>query len=213
MPQREPPSPLTVNRLSIYLRCLRRLEMDGVDRTSSAGLATRFDLSASQIRKDLAQFGEFGIRGFGYKVEDLRRRLERLLGLDRAHRAVVVGAGNLGTALARSPGFNSPTFQVVALFDNDARKRTRADLEQPIFDSHEIGRRIPELEAEIGVLTVPASAAQENYDALADAGIAAVLNFAPRRLVERPEVPVKTVDILIFMEELAFRLGWRDDNA
>ncbi|HUF78183.1 MAG TPA: redox-sensing transcriptional repressor Rex, partial [Thermoanaerobaculia bacterium] len=92
-------SPLTLNRLSFYLRCLRRLHEEGVDRISSQNLAQRFHLSAAQIRKDLAHFGEFGIRGVGYDVEQLISRLSTLLGLDRHHRMVIIGMGNLGSAL------------------------------------------------------------------------------------------------------------------
>ncbi len=103
-------SPLTLNRISVYLRCLRRLQELEIHRVSSQELARRFHLSASQIRKDLAQFGEFGIRGVGYDVTHLRERLERLLGIQRQHPAIIVGAGNVGTALARFPGFRSGSF-------------------------------------------------------------------------------------------------------
>lgn len=210
-------SSLTINRLSVYLRCLRRLHSEGTENISSAEFASRFRLSASQIRKDLAHFGELGIRGVGYRVEDLKSRLEQLLGLDCEHRAVIVGAGNLGTALARFPGFQSSVFRVVALFDNDMAKVTaagqrRADIAPPLFHSREMRSRLASLGAELGILTVPAHAAQSNYDVLADCGVSAVLNFAPLRLAERPDVPVKTVDILIFMEELAFLLRSRAET-
>ncbi len=207
MSQRDEVSSLAINRLSVYLRCLRQLHREGVSRISSADMARRFRLSATQIRKDLAHFGEFGIRGVGYQVSDLQRRLESLLGLDREHRAVIVGGGNLGTALARFPGFNSRAFRVVAIFDIDARKVSASDAALPrVLHTSEIRRVVPQLEAQIGILAVPASAAQENYDALVEAGIQAVLNFAPVPLETDPRVPAKTVDLLIFMEELAYFL-------
>jgi redox-sensing transcriptional repressor len=204
--EQEEVSPLTLNRLSFYLRCLRHLQELGIKRVSSQEMAQRYHLSATQIRKDLAQFGEFGIRGVGYDVEVLGDRLNSLLGLDRKHALVIVGMGNLGTALAQYLGFNYGAFYVVAGVDNDPKKigrrvgsftvRSSADLKEVVKDSG----------AEIGVLAIPAEAAQENYDALAEAGVKGVLNFAPVRLKRRPDVPLKNVDLRINLEELAFFL-------
>lgn len=200
-------SPLTLNRLSVYLRCLRRLQKEGVERISSAELARRFHLSSSQIRKDLAQFGEFGIRGVGYDVEALAEGLNQLLGLDRSYRLVLVGMGNLGSALSRYLGFNSGAFRVVAGVDNDPEKIGREIGGFLVRSSEELSEVVKESGAEIGVLAVPADAAQENYDALAAAGIRAVLNFAPTRVERHPDVPLKNVDLRIDLEELAFVLG------
>lgn len=199
-------SPLTLNRISVYLRCLRHLQELGIRRISSQKLARRFHLSAAQIRKDLAQFGEFGIRGVGYDVAHLRERLERLLGIGCEHPAIIVGAGNIGTALARFPGFRSSSFRVLAVFDNDPVKVGTELAGMVVRHSRELARGIAETGAEIAILTVPAEAAQENYDALVAAGIKAVLNFAPVQLELDPRVRVKTVDLLIFLEELAYFL-------
>lgn len=202
-------SPLTLNRLSFYLRCLRRLHEEGEGRVSSQDLARRFHLSATQIRKDLAHFGEFGIRGVGYEVEPLVARLSELLGLDRRHRMVIVGMGNLGSALARYMGFNSGSFRVVAAVDRDPDKvgrRVETDGGFTIAPASELTRTVRESRAEIGVLCVPADAAQENYDALVEAGIQGVLNFSPTRIRPVPEVPLKDVDLRIHLEELAFFL-------
>lgn len=204
--EQEEVSPLTLNRLSFYLRCLRHLQELGIRRVSSQEMAHRYHLSATQIRKDLAQFGEFGIRGVGYDVDALADHLNSLLGLDRPHALVIVGMGNLGSALAQYLGFNYGSFHVVAGVDNDPRKigRRMGDLTvRPAADLQEVVR---ESKAEIGVLAVPAEAAQENYDALAEAGIKGVLNFAPVRLKRRPGVPLKNVDLRINLEELAFFL-------
>src|ERR1700750_1161453 len=111
-------SELTTNRLSIYLRCLNELDTAGVQTISSQGLAEQFHLNAAQIRKDLAYFGEFGVRGVGYYVRDLRRHLRQILGLDRKLRVAIIGAGNLGLALADYPGFRQEGFEIAALFDN-----------------------------------------------------------------------------------------------
>ena len=199
-------SPLTLNRLSFYLRCLRHLQELGIRRISSQEMAQRYHLSATQIRKDLAQFGEFGIRGVGYDVDELADHLNSLLGLDRQHAMVIVGMGNLGSALAQYLGFNYGAFKVVAGVDNDPKKigrRISGLLVRPTADLKNVVR---ESGAEIGVLAVPAEAAQENYDALADAGVKGVLNFAPVRVKRRQDVPLKNVDLRINLEELAFFL-------
>src|SRR5215211_9030549 len=110
-------SELTTNRLSIYLRCLNELDATGVQTISSQALAEQFHLNAAQIRKDLAYFGEFGVRGIGYYVKELRRHLRQILGLDRGVRVAIVGAGNLGLALDDYGGFRDDGFEIVALFD------------------------------------------------------------------------------------------------
>ncbi len=209
MPDSAAVPPATLNRLSIYLRCLRRLEQSGVQRVSSKQLAKQFRLSATQIRKDLTQFGEFGIRGVGYDVSQLSARLARLLSLDRPHRIVVVGMGNLGSALACHIGFNDGGYTVVAGFDNDHQKIGSTVGHLQVHDIAELAAVVADTGSEIGVLTVPAEAAQRNYTALADAGVRAVLNFAPVRLKLDPRVQTKNVDLRLNLEELGFFLGPR----
>ena len=199
-------SSLALNRLSTYLRCLRLLQESKVERISSQELARRFHLSAAQIRKDLAYFGEFGIRGVGYDVADLCQRLEALLGLEREHPVVVVGAGNIGRALARFPGFNSGSFRIHAIVDNDPLKMGQRINDLVVRPSAELPQLVKQSQAEIGILAVPAEAAAENYQALVASGIRSILNFAPVPLDPHPEVRVKTVDLLIFLEELAYFL-------
>src|SRR6187549_1646843 len=115
-------SELTTNRLSVYLRCLNELDTAGTQTISSQALAEQFHLNAAQIRKDLAYFGEFGVRGVGYYVKDLRRHLRQILGLDRGVRVAIIGAGNLGLALADYGGFRDDGFEIVALFDTIKEK-------------------------------------------------------------------------------------------
>ncbi|MFQ5350772.1 MAG: redox-sensing transcriptional repressor Rex [Thermoanaerobaculia bacterium] len=198
--------PVTLNRLSIYLRCLRRLREEGVRRVSSQRLARLYRLSATQIRKDLTQFGEFGIRGVGYEVDQLCDRLAALLGVDRTRSIVVVGMGNLGSALACHIGFNNESFAVVGGFDNDQRKVGTTVGHLQITHISDLPAFIERTRAEIGVITVPALAAQRNYDTLVAAGVQAVLNFAPVRLKLDPQVPTKNVDLSINLEELGFFL-------
>ncbi len=199
-------SSLILNRLSLYLRCLRALQEEGIHRVSSQQLADQFQLSAPLIRKDFAQFGEFGIRGTGYDIGHLIERLQSALGLDQQHPLLVVGMGRLGTALARYLGFNDATFRVMAVLDNDPAKVGQEVGGLTIRHTEEIEEIVRELGVEIGVLTVPAEAAQAVYDGLVDAGVQAVLNFAPVRLQLRPGLPSKSVDFRTHLEELAYLL-------
>lgn len=213
-PDRPPSvSPLSLHRISFYLRCLKTLEDEGVERISSQELARRFHLSAPQIRKDLAQLGEFGIRGVGYETSHLRRHLSSLLGLDRLHRMIIVGMGNLGSALARYFGFNSGAFLVVAGVDRDPGKVGRRVGDFTIRHTREVADVVRESGAEIGVLAVPADVAQEAHDELAAAGIRGVINFSPSRIRPAPGVQLKDVDLRIHLEELAYFLETRRRSA
>jgi len=137
----EPVSELTTNRLSVYLRCLNTLDAAGVRTVSSQALADQFHLNAAQIRKDLAYFGEFGVRGVGYYVKELRRHLRQILGVDGRVSIAIMGAGNLGLALADYPGFRDEGFEIAALFDTMREKigrRSRAGV--PIYDVRDLGK-------------------------------------------------------------------------
>ena len=206
-PRREAISPLTVNRLSVYLRCLRILEARGVARVSSQELASEFHLSPTQIRKDLAQFGEFGVRGVGYDVAALAAKLTDLIRLDVEHRIVIVGMGNLGTALARFPAFNSGSFRVVAAIDSDPAKAGRKVGRLTIAPMTELAALVRANGATMAILAVPAEAAAAACDACTAAGVEAVLNFAPVSLPSTRTCRVKNVDLRIHLEELAFYLG------
>jgi redox-sensing transcriptional repressor len=200
-------STATLNRLSVYLRCLQELRRGGATTISSQALAERFHLSSAQIRKDLAQFGEFGIRGKGYRIEPLAERLHHLLGLDRKRRLLIVGMGQLGTALAGYIHFNDASFEVVAGVDNDPEKIGKKRRGVPVYAIGELARVVEQTGAEIAVLTVPAAAAVECYDALAAAGVRAVLNFAPASLPERDHLRLKNVDLRTYLEEASFLLS------
>lgn len=199
-----PPSPLSLNRISVYLRALRRLQARAVESVSSFELAHLLHLSAAQIRKDLAQFGAFGVRGVGYRVATLAERLHALLGLDREQRLVVVGLGHLGTAIVRSAAFNSGGFRCVAGFDTDPAKIGRAVGNLLVRDVDELEGIVRESETRLGALCVPAEAAAASYDSMCAAGLQGVLNFTAARLQPRPGVLVKNVDLTIFLEELAY---------
>jgi redox-sensing transcriptional repressor len=201
-------SELTTNRLSVYLRCLNTLEDAGVRTISSQALAEQFHLNAAQIRKDLAYFGEFGVRGVGYYVHDLKRHLRQILGLDRKLRVAIMGAGNLGLALADYPGFRREGFEIVALFDTLSTKvgqQSRGGV--PIFDIRDLKKIARRDGISIAVIAVPASSAQPVVNQVVAAGIKAVLNFSPGALEVPPDVKLKSVDLTVSLESLSFFLA------
>lgn len=204
-------SELTTNRLSVYLRCLSALEAAGARTISSQALADQFHLNAAQIRKDLAYFGEFGVRGVGYYVRDLQRNLRQILGLDRHLRIAIIGAGNLGLALADYPGFRQEGFEIAALFDALREKvgqQSRGGI--PIYHVQDL-KKITRREAiRIAVIAVPAPAAQTVLNQVVAAGIKAVLNFSPGSLQTPGGVKLKSVDLTVSLESLSFFLAHDD---
>ncbi len=202
-------SELTTSRLSVYLRCLNLLAAAGIKTISSQALADQFNLNSAQIRKDLAYFGEFGVRGVGYFVDDLRQQITKILGLDRPHRVGIIGAGNLGTALANYNGFATSNFTVVALFDNDREKigKSVGDARIVVHNVRKLARVAHSDEIDVAVIAVPARVAQRVLNQVMSAGIKAVLNFAPVRLHARLGVKVKTVDLTVSLESLSYFLA------
>lgn len=207
-PSAEQVSELTTNRLSVYLRCLNQLEAAGVETISSQALAEQFHLNAAQIRKDLAYFGEFGVRGVGYYVKELKRHLRKILGLDRKLRVAVMGAGNLGLALADYPGFRREGFEIMALFDvSDSKIGDESRSGVPIFDLKELRRVTRKERIDIAVIAVPAESAQMVLDQIVAAGVKAVLNFSPGTLKTPPGVKLRNVDLTVSLESLSFYLA------
>jgi redox-sensing transcriptional repressor len=201
-------SELTTNRLSVYLRCLNALDAADVKTISSKELAEQFHLNAAQIRKDLAYFGEFGIRGVGYYVKELRQHLRQILGLDRRLKVAIMGAGNLGLALADYPGFRREGFEIVALFDAEREKigqRSRTGVR--IHDIQDLRAIVRRDRIGIAVIAVPADSAQPVVDAVVAAGIKAILNFSPGTLKVPASVKLKSVDLTVSLESLSFFLA------
>ena len=198
---------MTIRRLSVYTRCLLQLEEDGVKTVSSHDLAERFSLNSAQVRKDLAYFGEFGVRGIGYYVSGLKAELQRILGLDREWPVALVGFGNLGSALFNYRGFSRQGFRIAAIFDDDSAKTNREVDGVPVFPSAQLGREIKARGIHIAIVAVPAEAAQSVTEQLVAAGIKAVLNFAPARLKVPRDVRLKDVDLSIELETLSFYLA------
>jgi redox-sensing transcriptional repressor len=210
----DPISELTTNRLSVYLRCLNALDAAGVRTVSSRALAEQFHLNAAQIRKDLAYFGEFGVRGVGYYVRELRRHLRQILGIDSAMRVAIMGAGNLGLALADYPGFRDEGFEIAALFDTSRDKIGQSSRSGvAIYDAREFRAVARREQITIAVIAVPPDAAQIVVNAVVAAGIKAVLNFSPGALQVPPDVKLKSVDLTVSLESLSFFLAERQRLA
>ena len=204
-------SELTTNRLSVYLRCLNALDTAGVGTISSHGLAEQFHLNAAQIRKDLAYFGEFGVRGVGYYVKELRTHLRQILGLDQRVRVAIMGAGNLGLALADYPGFRLEGFEIAALFDTVRDKvgqRSRGGV--AIYDVADLRRIVRKERIRIAVIAVPEAAAQTVLQTVVEAGIKAILNFSPGTFKVPDDVKIKSVDLTVSLESLSFFLAQGD---
>ncbi len=198
----------TVIRLSIYSRYLQQLIDDGVKSVSSDEIAGGVGVSSAQVRKDLAYFGEFGTRGVGYKVDVLYGHLMKILGLDRKWPAIIVGAGKLGSALALYQGFAARGFNVEAILDSDSEK-IGMKLDEIVVEPLEMmSQRIKDKNISIGIVTVPAAAAQEVTDKLIDSGVKAILNFSPRVLKVPSNVLLRNVDLSVNLEVLSFNLNF-----
>lgn len=201
-------SEFTPGRLSVYLRCLTELEAGGVETISSLALAERFQLNAAQIRKDLAYFGEFGVRGVGYYVTELKNHLRTILGLDQPLRVGIVGAGNLGRALADYQGFRSEGFKIVAMFDNDPDRVGRQSRGGVlILHANEFTPMARAGQIDVVMVAVPGHAAQSVVDLVVQAGIRAILNFSPGALKVPAGVKLKNVDPTVSLESLSFFLA------
>jgi redox-sensing transcriptional repressor len=196
----------TLARLSRYLRCLRGLAEQGIKTVSSAQMEAKLGVLSAQIRKDLSYFGEFGKPGIGYEVQHLLDRLTEIMQLDREQRAVIVGAGNLGSALVGYSGFASSAFRIVGIFDSNFSKIGRMLWDLEIQDAERLPEINRELQASIGIIAVPAAAAQHVADLLIASGICAILNFAPIHLNVPDHVTARNVDFLRELEILSYHL-------
>jgi len=199
------PTP-TLERLATYFTILSDLKSRQVDTISSAEVEQRTGINAAQFRKDLSYFGEFGRPGVGYKIDDLHARIAHILKLEHTQPVLLVGAGNLGSALVGYPALRAENFQIVAAFDNNYNKigkqlwdLTIRDVSKLVDDNRELGARL-------AIIAVPASAAQEVAEMLVEAGVRNILNFAPAVLRLPPGVVVRNVDFVQELAVLSFHL-------
>lgn len=197
----------TIIRLSVYSRYLSSLEERGIASISSGEIAEGVGGSPAQVRKDLAYFGEFGTRGVGYNVKDLNEQIIKILGLNQKWKAIIVGAGNLGSALAHYKGFKDRGFEIVGIFDNDLNKVGLKINDIPILPINKLSEMVKKENVRIGIIAVPGSYAQEIADSFVDAGIVAILNFAPRVIIVPDNVEMRNVDLAVNLEILTFNLN------
>jgi redox-sensing transcriptional repressor len=200
-------SRVTVNRLSLYLRQLERLALDGVKTVSSGQLGEELGVSDAQVRKDLAYLGHLGYPGVGYYPQELVAVIRRTLGLDRDWPVVLIGAGHLARALLRYRGFQQQGFRIVAVFDADPAKIGETLDELTISSMENLKPAIAKHQARLGIIAVPAAAAQAVADALVAGGIRGILNFAPVVLRVPESIQVVAVDLAVQLEQLAFLVG------
>ena len=196
----------TVRRLSHYLRSLEEFEPEVGGTVSSEELAARGQTTAAQVRKDLSHFGSFGKRGLGYQVDQLRARLRQILGVDRTWRVALVGAGRIGLALFEYPAFKTRGYECVAIIDVDPEKIGRTWGDVTIRGPDEFEATVRDLDVELVILAVPATAAQEMATRAVAAGVKGLLNFAPIRLNVPPSVPVEDVNLVMELEALSFAI-------
>ncbi|WP_448374509.1 redox-sensing transcriptional repressor Rex [Fervidobacterium sp.] len=194
----------TVKRLGLYYRCLARYKEDGVNFISSQDIADRLNIKPSQVRKDLSYFGEFGKRGLGYNVSKLLSEIAHIIGVNKEWNVAIIGAGNLGSALANYPGLLKHKFRVVAVFDNDREKVGKKLSGITVSHISELSKLVKELKIEIAVLAVPESAAQYVAELVEEAGIKGIVNFSPIKL--RTSIPVEDVDITLSFETIAYTI-------
>ncbi len=197
---------IVIGRLPLYLRALTRLEQAGLQITSSRELGRQLDISSAQIRKDLSHFGEFGKQGTGYQVAYLRAQLARILHLDREWTVAVVGAGNLGQALAHYRGFVPRGFRIDAIFDNSPAVIGAALGDLVVQPSAQIVSVLRARQIEIAMIAVTADAAQAVADRVIEGGVRAILNYAPIKLVVPDDVHVQDIDPVIHLQHMAFYL-------
>jgi redox-sensing transcriptional repressor len=205
---------IVVGRLPIYLRTLKLLMERGQEVASSQELGDLLGISSAQIRKDLSHFGEFGKQGTGYHISYLCNQLEKILKVDCVWPVIMVGAGNLGHALATYNGFENRGFRIIALFDNDPDKVGRSLGPVRVQPLEEIPAVVRRYNVQIAVLAVPAAAAQDATQQLIKSGINSILCYAPITLSVPPQVRVEYIDPVIAFQHMTFYLqkGCLDDE-
>jgi redox-sensing transcriptional repressor len=203
---------VVVSRLSLYLRELQHLVRDGRATVSSSQLGKMLGVSDAQVRKDLAYFGHFGHPGIGYRCEELIAEIRRILGTDRPWSVTMIGVGNMGRALLRYKGFATQGFRIVAAFDLDARLVGSRIEGIPVYAAESLAEIVRQQQIELGIITVPATQAQQVADELVAAGIAGIVNFAPVALSLPEGVPLVGVDLTTELEQLAFSVANRNTS-
>ena len=203
----EKPIPdIVVGRLPLYLRALQHMISEGRQLTSSQELAERLGISAAQIRKDLSHFGEFGKQGTGYNLDFLAEQLERILKVDRVWNMAVVGAGDIGSAVARYQGFANRGFKITLIFDNDPEKIGQHIGPFTVNNMTQMSTLIQAENIKVAMIAVPTAYAQAVADQLVSAGIKAILNYAPLNINVPPGVWVEYTDPVTHLQHMTYYL-------
>lgn len=199
-----------VRRLSLYLRQLENIQRRNQRTTSSRQLGEALGLTDAQVRKDLAYFGQFGHPGIGYHVDELINQVRKILGTDKDWNVILVGAGNLGRALSAYRGFARKGFRLVAIFDADETKVGTVVGNLAVQSLNSLQQVVRVHQVKLGIISVPAEAAQQVAEQLAGAGIKGVLNFAPISLLLDDNVAISAVDLAVHLEQLSFQVSLAD---
>lgn len=206
MPAKHVPD-IVVARLPLYLRALSAMQNGGKEFTSSQEMAQWLGISSAQIRKDLSHFGEFGKQGTGYSVAGLQEKLRQILNLEREWPVIIIGAGNIGSAVANYPGFAHRGFRVCAVFDNDPKKIGSAVGAYKIRDVRQLPEFVRKHSVRLAMIAVPAESAQEVADLAIASGIAAILNYAPVNLSVPDHVRVENIDPVLHLQHMTYYLA------
>lgn len=196
----------TIGRLSLYSRYLIEAHEKGITTVSSQHIAKATGVTPAQVRKDLAYFGEFGTRGVGYNSKELYNYIMKILGLDKHWSVAIVGAGNLGKALSQYKGFYQRGFDIACIFDNDPKKVGKKISNINICHLDSLNEKVKELKITLGIIAVPAQAAQEVADKLVKAGIRGIINFAPINITVDENIILRRVDLSAQLEYLTYYL-------
>ncbi len=210
MKDRESIPKATIERLPLYYRCLDKLaNFEDVDVVSSKDLGGRLGIPPTQVRKDLSYYGEFGRRGVGYDVFDLKRSVGKILGVDETWTTILVGAGNLGRALVDYKGFEKMGMKLVGVFDAEQSMVGNKIGGIEVLETSKMEKVVEDNDVKLGIITVPTDAAQEVADNMIEAGIEAIWNFAPTRLHVPEDVTVRNEDLAIGIVSLIYHLSWK----
>lgn len=198
---------IVIGRLPLYLRAITQMAIEGKEITSSQELGGRLGISSAQIRKDLSQFGEFGKQGTGYNISFLSDQLRRILHVDRVWNVVLIGAGDLGRAVAHYGGFVDRGFNIVAVFDNDAQKIGQKIGRFTVQDIANLKQKIGAHHVEVAMIAVPAREAQGISELLVKAGIKAILCYAPISLSLPEHVRIEYTDPVLHLQHMTYYLS------
>ncbi|MBS3811682.1 MAG: redox-sensing transcriptional repressor Rex [Halanaerobiales bacterium] len=203
----------TIERLPLYYRCLDKMAtFEETEVVSSKNLGGRLGIPSTQVRKDLSYYGEFGRRGVGYNVKDLKKSIGKILGVDKKWPAILIGAGNLGRALINYTGFSKIGLEISDIFDNDLNKIGNRVGSIQVKSVNKLEETINEKDINLAIITVPSDPAQEVVDEIIEYGIKAIWNFSPTRLYVPDDIFVRNEDLAVGIVSLIYHLSWKIQN-